>query len=102
MVILISILGIGSPLAQVNQQDSLALVAFYNSFNGDNWDNNSGWLTGPVATWYGVYVLNNRVNNISIYDDDNNLTGSYNSGNNLIGNFPPEFSSEQSPLLHNK
>ena len=55
---------IGSPFypaAQVLPQDSLALVAFYNSTGGPNWTNNTGWLTGPVSSWYGVTVEGNRV-----------------------------------------
>jgi Leucine-rich repeat (LRR) protein/pimeloyl-ACP methyl ester carboxylesterase len=40
--------------AQVSKSDSLALVALYNSTNGDNWTHNTNWLTGPVHTWYGV------------------------------------------------
>jgi len=40
--------------AQVNVQDSLALVDLYNSTNGPNWSNHTNWLTkAPVSTWYG-------------------------------------------------
>src|SRR6266498_1699589 len=52
--------------AQVNVQDSLALVDLYNSTNGPNWDNNSGWLTGPVSKWYGITVTDTRVTKISL------------------------------------
>lgn len=67
---------IGSPFypaAQVLPQDSLALVAFYNSAGGPNWNNNTGWLTGPVSTWYGVTVEGNRVSKLVMYN--NNLNG---------------------------
>ena len=67
---------IGSPFypaAQVLPQDSLALVAFYNSTGGPNWNNNTGWLTGPVSTWYGVTVEGNRVSKLVMYN--NNLNG---------------------------
>ena len=48
--------------AQVNVQDSLALVDFYNSTNGPNWMTDSKWLTSaPVSTWFGITVINNRV-----------------------------------------
>ena len=59
--------------AQVLPQDSLALVAFYNSTGGTNWNNNTGWLTGPVSTWHGVTVNNNRVSKIMMWS--NNLVG---------------------------
>ena len=58
---------------QVLEQDSLALVAFYNSTGGPNWNNNTGWLTGPVSTWYGVTVEGDRVTELDI--DHNNLQG---------------------------
>ncbi len=59
--------------AQVLQQDSLALVAFYNSTGGLNWNNNSGWLTGPVNTWYGITVEGERV--VELIINSNNLAG---------------------------
>jgi Leucine-rich repeat (LRR) protein len=65
--------------AQVLEQDSLALVAFYNSTGGPNWNNNSNWLTGPVSSWYGVTVEGNRVKELTVYS------------NNLIGTLPNEF-----------
>lgn len=58
---------------QVLEQDSLALVAFYNSTGGPGWTNNTGWLTGPVGTWYGVTVEGSRVVKLIVYD--NNLNG---------------------------
>ena len=59
--------------AQVTEQDSLALVAFYNSTGGPNWNNNSNWLTGPVSSWYGVTVEEGRVKKIIL--NSNNLSG---------------------------
>jgi Leucine-rich repeat (LRR) protein len=61
-----------------------ALIALYNSTDGDNWKNNSGWKDGtleadgfgPVGSegsWYGVYVKNNHVTTINLYA--NSLTG---------------------------
>lgn len=38
----------------VHEDDSLALVAFYNSLNGDTWLDNSGWLVDGVEFWIGV------------------------------------------------
>jgi Leucine-rich repeat (LRR) protein len=60
--------------AQVNLQDSLALVDFYNSTDGPHWINNSNWLTTkPVKTWYGIYVDHKRV--LDIILNDNRLKG---------------------------
>src|SRR6266542_1586930 len=61
--------------AQVNQQDSLALVDLYNSTGGPNWVNHTNWLTSnPVSTWYGIIsVSNGRVIHINL--ETNNLTG---------------------------
>ena len=38
-------------------QDSLALVAYYHSTNGDTWIDNSGWLVDPVAFWIGIRTV---------------------------------------------
>lgn len=57
--------------------DSLALVALYDSTNGDSWDNSTGWKTAALDTWYGIEINNGRVENI------------YLQGNNLVGNIPP-------------
>ncbi len=55
-------------------QDSLALVALYDSTNGDNWTHKDNWLTDqPVSTWYGVKVINGRVQEIEL--TSNNLEG---------------------------
>jgi hypothetical protein len=63
-----------------------ALIAFYDSTNGDSWTHNTGWETPPLypdgfampgteGTWYGVTVdSNSRVIRIEL--TDNNLTGS--------------------------
>src|SRR6266536_2508277 len=60
--------------AQVNVQDSLALVDLYNSTNGPNWNNHTNWLTkSPVSTWYGIGVVNTRVTMIRL--ERNNLNG---------------------------
>lgn len=64
--------------AQVNEQDSLALVALYNNTNGAGWTNKANWLSGPVNTWYGVTVKSNRVTGLSI------------TSNNMVGTLPSE------------
>jgi len=60
--------------AQVQEQDSLALVVLYNSTNGPNWANNMNWLSGPVPSWHGVQTSGDRV--IILDLADNQLNGS--------------------------
>jgi Leucine-rich repeat (LRR) protein len=68
--------------AQVDVNDSLALVDLYNSTNGPSWHNHSGWLTtDPVSTWEGITVTGTRVTLIYLYAF--NLTGTIPSS---IGN----------------
>lgn len=55
-------------------QDSLALVSLYKSTNGPNWNNNTGWLSGPLTTWYGVQLKDRRVSELRL--QDNKLSGS--------------------------
>jgi len=62
--------------AQVNVQDSLALVDLYNSTDGPHWFRNQNWKSGPVSTWAGIEVTNNRVTLIQM------------GKNNLRGNIP--------------
>jgi hypothetical protein len=88
--------------AQVLEQDSLALVALYDSTDGTNWTNNENWLNGPVATWSYVTVSNNRVVDISLYRNNLNgsipteigdldgLRGLHLGENSLTGNIPAE------------
>ena len=60
--------------------DRAALVAFYNATNGDDWTNNTGWLTDAhIYGWYGVTV------NI-----DGSVTGLTLEDNNLVGEMPAE------------
>jgi hypothetical protein len=63
-----------SVYAQINKQDSLALVDLYKSTNGPNWFDHPNWLTKkPVRTWYGITVTGTRVTGIFFHD--NNLSG---------------------------
>lgn len=66
------------PLVPCNEQDSLALVALYNSTNGANWKSKINWLSGRVMDWEGVIVLNSRVTHVMLGD------------NNLVGELPVE------------
>ena len=59
--------------------DSLALVKFYHSTNGNNWKNNTNWLSEkPIDEWYGVRLESGRVSHLSLY------------ANNLVGPIPKE------------
>ncbi len=73
--------------AQVNLQDSFALVDLYNSTDGPHWHNNINWLTqAPLSTWAGVGVDNGRVNQLFLSDYGLNGTLPASLGNltNLI------------------
>src|SRR4051794_10914956 len=86
--------------AQVNEQDSLALVDLYNSTDGPNWYYHTNWLTSPISKWAGVTVTNTRVTEISLYgfglngsipSSFGNLTNLQRlelSSNQLSGNIP--------------
>ncbi len=65
---------------QVCENDSLALVALYDSTNGGGWTDNTNWLQpgNPVSTWYGITVYNDSVTVIDL------------QGNNLSGVLPPQ------------
>ncbi len=58
-------------------RDSLALVALYNNTDGPNWT--LQWdFSQPMTTWWGIHVVNGRVVQINIPDQ------------NLNGIIPPE------------
>jgi len=88
--------------AQVNVNDSLALVDLYNSTDGPNWKSHDNWLTqNPVNTWFGISLQNNRVIEVGL--KNNQLSGSipeslgnftslvilYLNNNQLSGSIPP-------------
>ena len=55
--------------------DRAALVALYNATNGDNWTNNTNWLSDrPIGEWHGVTTnANGRV--VDLYMPGNQLRG---------------------------
>ncbi len=55
--------------------DRAALEALYHATSGDDWTDNTNWLSdAPIGEWYGVRATTNgRVDNLSL--DSNNLTG---------------------------
>jgi Leucine-rich repeat (LRR) protein len=55
------------------KNDSLALVALYNSDDGVHWATNTNWLEGPVRSWHGVTADECSVLQINL--NDNRLKG---------------------------
>ncbi len=81
--------------AQIPAIERAALIALYNSTDGDNWTNNSGWKDGYLHTdgfampgteylWYGVTWSTDGVLALSLYS--NQLTGSIPSELGNLGN----------------
>jgi hypothetical protein len=106
----------GKPAAGgIPPQERAALIALYNSTNGDNWTDNSGWKTPPLDvdgfalpgtenTWCGItcdagnttvqsiQLLNNNLNGAVPPELGNlaNLQYLYFYDNKLSGSIPPE------------
>ncbi|MCB0487759.1 MAG: T9SS type A sorting domain-containing protein [Cyclobacteriaceae bacterium] len=93
--------GLGFVYGQTLEDDKTALIALYNATDGDNWSNNTNWITNPdVSTWFGVTVFGDRVRFLKLIT--NNLTGTLPtelgdldalfvldiSNNNLSGSIP--------------
>src|SRR6266496_34291 len=78
-------LNINTSNAQVNVQDSLALVDLYNSTDGPNWACiHTNWLTKkPVSTWEGITVTNKRVTSIQMCGLEGHLPSSIGNLTNL-------------------
>jgi len=77
-VLLISLASVS--YSQIPQIERDALVALYNSTDGANWTDNTGWLgaAGTECDWYGVTCSSGSVSWILLM------------GNSLSGNIPPE------------
>ena len=92
------------PSAKIPQLERDALVALYNSTDGANWKDNTGWMgeVGTECLWYGVTCESASVTRLSIAN--NSLTGTipselgnladlnylYLGANSLNGNIPKE------------
>lgn len=81
MLLLWTLVTVTPAHTQVTEGDSLALVTFYNAMDGPNWVDNTGWLAGPVGTWFGISVSAGRVSEIEF------------NGNGLVGEIPVEVAS---------
>lgn len=54
----------------VSQLEKDALIAFYNATDGDNWTDNTNWLSAePVGTWSFITTRGNKVIEINIFGD---------------------------------
>ena len=93
----------GKAIADDVASDRAVLEAFYKATDGDNWKDNTNWLSEkPLASWHGIYTTAGRVKSIELRD--NNLTGYLSSelgqltklerlqlpGNQLTGAIPLE------------
>ena len=99
---------------KANETDSLALVALYNDTDGENWENNSNWLTGNLSTWYGI-TLNGEGRVTVVELSFNELSGEFSQeignmlaltelsmqGNHFTTPIPPEIGNlENLSILH--
>ena len=56
------------------ETDRAALTALYNATDGDNWFNNTNWITdAPLSEWHGVST-NNEGHVVSLYLGHNSLS----------------------------
>jgi hypothetical protein len=116
LILSLSILGyLPSAFAAIPAIEREALIALYNSTDGDNWTNNSGWkepplhtdgfaMPGTEDTWYDIFcgVGNTHVESIILTSNHlngsippelgnlSNLIGLYLSSNQLSGSIPAE------------
>jgi len=61
-----------------------SLVSFYNSTNGANWSDNSGWLSGDACGWFGITCDQDT----DPYDNTSHVTDVFLSADNLTGSIP--------------
>ena len=71
---------LGKAHAAIPAIESAALIALYDSTDGDNWSNNTGWngAPGTECSWFGVTCAGDSVTMLSLH------------GNQLTGHIPAE------------
>ncbi len=68
-----------STVTEIPQTECEALVALYDSTNGDGWTNHTNWLaTTTPCNWYGITCMSGRVTRLVL------------SNNQLSGAIPPQ------------
>jgi hypothetical protein len=69
--------------------DRTALEAIYRATGGDDWTDNTNWLSNaPLEDWYGVEVADGRVTGLRLGGWDESVRKIV--GNGLTGSLPPE------------
>jgi Leucine-rich repeat (LRR) protein len=59
----------------ISKKECQALIAFYDSTDGENWEDNTGWnATNSPCSWYGVTCQKKHVTELAL--GNNNLKGS--------------------------
>ncbi len=72
-------------VTEIPRNQCEALVSIYNSTDGDNWTNNTGWkqTNNPCTSWYNVACKDGNVTDIAL--ENNNLSGVIPSLSSLTG-----------------
>lgn len=56
---------------EIPETECQALLAFYESTNGDSWRSNTGWLeTFKPCSWYGIRCEDGHVHSLTMNDND--------------------------------
>ncbi len=83
-------------VTEIPQVECEALVDFYYSTDGPNWDNNDGWnetyenyANGPCSYWYGVYCWGGHVRELKFSSEHPDSFLPNNNG--LNGAIPESF-----------
>ena len=71
-------------VSEIPQIECEALVALYESTDGPNWDNTTGWLvTNTPCSWHGITCDGGQINQLRLQGSSTNPFG-------LQGDLPPE------------
>ena len=77
------------PAIELSLSEMDALAALYDAMNGDNWTNNTNWLSESTPdTWYGITVEEPAAGKSGLVQ----VTEIDLSSNNLVGGFPAGWS----------